>query len=184
MVDFTFISGNAMKVYYLERWLGEKVTHVKFDLTEIQSLDLHEVVERKVKEAYREFKKPVLVEDISLEFHALGRLPGTFVKWFLEEMGAEGLCRLLDGYDDRTATVRIMYGLYDGKNTHYFQHITHGTIAKNPEGEHGKNAHGWNTVFIPYGTSRVMAEIPDKDIKQYSYRYKAVQKLKNFLSNK
>lgn len=181
MFDFTFISGNKNKVYYLELWFGEEVKHHKLDLTEIQSLDLQEVVEHKVKEAYAQFKKPVLVEDISLEFNALGRLPGTYIKWFLEELGTAGLTRLLNGYADRSATVKIMYGLYDGKNIHYFSHITHGTIAEKPRSEHSTNAHGWNTIFIPNGTTQVMAEIPDEKIKPYSYRYKAIQKLKHYL---
>jgi len=81
--DIEFITGNQHKADYLAKWLGMPINHQKVDLTEIQSLDLHEVVEHKVREAYRIIQKSVLVEDVSLTFHALGRLPGTLVKWFL-----------------------------------------------------------------------------------------------------
>ena len=48
---------------------------MKLDLDEIQSLDLREIVEHKVRQAYEKCGKPVLVENASLEFTALGRLP-------------------------------------------------------------------------------------------------------------
>ncbi len=182
MTEFTFVSGNEHKIRYLEMWLGRKVNHQKFDLAEIQSLDLREVVEHKVKEAYAQFRKPVLVEDIALEFSVFGRLPGTYIKWFLEECGTAGLARMLDGYSDRSATVKIMYGLYGGREVHYFAHATRGTIADKPRSEHSTNAHGWNTIFIPDGTTQVLAEIPGDRIKPYSYRYKAIQKLKRYLN--
>lgn len=49
--------------------------HEKIDLDEIQSLDLREIVEHKVRQAFEKTGKPVLVEDTSLRFEALGNLP-------------------------------------------------------------------------------------------------------------
>jgi len=95
MQRITFITGNQHKADYLEKYLGFSVGHIKLDLNEIQSLDLNEIVEHKVKEAYAKIKKPVLVEDASLEFSALGRLPGPFIKFFIEEMGLEKICSML-----------------------------------------------------------------------------------------
>jgi len=63
--------------------------HEKIDMDEIQSLDLDEVVEHKVRQAYEIAKKPILVEDTALEFPALGKLPGTFIKFFIQELGHE-----------------------------------------------------------------------------------------------
>lgn len=95
MQSITFITGNQKKADYLARYLGFPIEHIKLDLDEIQSLDLDEIVEHKVKQAYEKIKKPVLVEDASLEFMALGRLPGPFIKFFIEEMGLDKLCTLL-----------------------------------------------------------------------------------------
>src|SRR5688572_26522398 len=94
MKTVTFITGNQHKVDFLVKWLGRPVEHVKLDLDEIQSLDLHTVVAHKAEQAYNILKRPVLVEDASLAFTAMGRLPGTFVKWFIEEIGYDGLLRL------------------------------------------------------------------------------------------
>ena len=86
MQSITFITGNQKKADYLARYLGFPIEHIKLDLDEIQSLELQEIVEHKVKQAYAKIKKPVIVEDASLEFTALGRLPGPFIKFFFEEM--------------------------------------------------------------------------------------------------
>ena len=81
MIDVTFITGNQNKADYFSKYLGFPVNHHKVDLDEIQSLDLREVVKHKLLQAYDEIKSPVIVEDVSLEFEALGRLPGTFIKF-------------------------------------------------------------------------------------------------------
>ena len=44
---------------------------------------------------------PVMVEDTSLCFNALGGLPGVYIKWFLEKTGHEGLNNLLAAYEAR-----------------------------------------------------------------------------------
>jgi len=62
---------------------------MKIDLDELQSLDLRVIVEHKVRQAYEKVGGPVLVEDVSLEFLALGRIPGPFIKFFEQEIGLE-----------------------------------------------------------------------------------------------
>ena len=124
-----FITGNAGKAKYLAKYLGVDLEHVKLDLSEIQSLDLKEVVHHKVREAFKQVQRPVLVEDVSLEFSNLGRLPGPLIKWFLEELSSEQLCRLADG-GDRKAVGRCMFGYFDGENEHYIAGELRGTITE------------------------------------------------------
>lgn len=64
MQTITFITGNQKKADYLAQYLGFPIEHVKVDLDEIQSLNLREIVEHKVKQAYEKIKKPVIVEDV------------------------------------------------------------------------------------------------------------------------
>src|SRR2546430_10482604 len=59
------------------------------------------------RSAYDIVKKPVLVEDIAFTFTAMGRLPGPLIKWFLEELGNDGLCKLANGLDNRGAKAEI-----------------------------------------------------------------------------
>lgn len=109
-----------------------QISHHKLDLNELQSVDLKEVVEHKVRQAYKALHKPVLVEDVSLEFNALNSLPGTFIKFFVDYTGLEATCRMLDGFSDRSAVPRCAYGYFDGKELKFFEGSARGTIAEHP----------------------------------------------------
>ncbi len=174
--SLTFITGNAHKARSVAKHLEFPIKHKKLDLVEIQSLDLHEVITFKAKEAYAQIKKPVLVEDTSFVFAALGRLPGTLIKWF-EEMGNEKLCRMLDPYSDRSATVHISLGLYDGEELKIFTHAVHGTVSDKPRGE----GLGWSPTFIPEGFKKTWAELTEEEREPISGRKKALKQLESFL---
>ena len=163
-----FISGNQNKINYLSKTLGFTLDHQKIDLDEIQSPDPKIVIEHKVRQAYELIKQPVLVEDTSLSFNALDGLPGPFVKFFVEaENGLENMCRMLDGFDDRSAYGSVIYGYFDGDNLRFFEGRLDGEITQNPRGESG---YGWDRIFMPKGYGGLTrAELsPEDDIATYS----------------
>jgi non-canonical purine NTP pyrophosphatase (RdgB/HAM1 family) len=177
--SLTFITGNAHKAQSIEKHLDFPIEHQKLDLVEIQSLDLREVITFKAKEAYNQIHKPVLVEDTSVVFLALGRLPGTFIKWFWEELGNEGLCRILDSYTDRTVEVTNALGMYDGKELLVFTETVRGTIANEPKGENG---YGWNLIFIPEEFEKTWAELTEEERSPFSARTKVVKQFAEYLN--
>ena len=59
------------------------------DLPEYQGTP-EEVVRAKCTLAAQHIKGPVVVEDTSLCFNALGGMPGPYIKWFLKEIGPAG----------------------------------------------------------------------------------------------
>jgi inosine triphosphate pyrophosphatase len=180
MQSIVFITGNQNKADFLAKWLGHPVKHHKLDLDELQSLDLHEIVEHKVRQAYDLLKTPVLVEDASLRFAAMGRLPGPFVKWFIEEMGYDGLLRLALSLPSQEAHGRVCYGYYDGKTLRLFDGEMHGRIAKEPRGSGG---FGFDPIFINDGYNITRAEMAEADYTKTSYRTDALTKLKPFLAS-
>jgi non-canonical purine NTP pyrophosphatase (RdgB/HAM1 family) len=143
----TCITGNQAKADYLAKYLGHPVEHVKLELDEIQSLDLKEIVEHKVRQAYEKIKEPVLVEDVGLYCEALGGLPGPFIKFFVEEMPENDFCALFDG-KSRKATARCVFGYYDGSKMELFEGEMDGSIAQKPGGENG---YGWDRIFVCEG---------------------------------
>ena len=177
MKDVVFITGNQAKADYLAKFLGHSVEHMKVELDEIQSLDLKEIVSHKVRQAYAKAGRPVLVEDVSLEFTALGRLPGPFIKWFLDEMSFEKICALLDG-KDRSATARCVFGYYDGNEEKYFEGSMRGTIPEKPAGSGG---YGWDPIFIPQGYSVTRAELSPEDDEKTYVQIKPFAQVKAFL---
>lgn len=180
MTDVTFITGNQAKADYLANYLDHPVKHLKLDLVEIQSLDPHEVTGHKVRQAYEHVRGPVLVEDVSLEFSAWGRLPGTFIRFFVDEVPLETICRMLDG-QDRSAIARCIFGYYDGNKVEFIEGKLTGKIAAQPAGENG---FGWDKIFIPDGHSVTRACLNPADYKTVYATIKPLAELKEFLVSK
>lgn len=180
MKEITFITGNERKVIELNRILGTDFTHQKVDVPEIQSLDLEEVVTEKAKAAYAIVGKPVVVEDTALIFHALGKLPGTFIKFFAEELNYEGLCNLLHDKKDRSATVKACVALYDGENMKVFKGACDGTIAYTP---HDGEGFGFDCIFIPEGYGKTWSEMDNSVKDEMSHRAKALRAFAEYLDS-
>lgn len=163
-----FITGNQDKADYLAKMLGIELEHQKVELDEIQSTDLDAIVTHKVMQAYEQLQAPVLVEDVSLGFTTLGGLPGPFIKFFVDAPdGLERLCRMLDGFDDRSARASCTFGYFDGERLELLRGGLAGTIAVSPRGENG---FGWDKIFCPDGfDGKTRAELsPSLDAKTYA----------------
>lgn len=170
----TFITSNRAKAQQLGLHLGVELEHQAIELTEIQSLDLEEVVAHKAREAFEAVKRPVLVEDMAMVFNAFGRLPGPLVKWFFQEIGAEGLCRLLDGQKDRTGKAMVVFGYYDGNTLKTYSGEVNGIIADAPRGKSGFPS---DTIFIPDGHDKTWSEMSAEEQADTSIRRVALKKL-------
>ncbi len=179
MIKVTFITGNQDKADYLSKYLGTPVDHVKLDLDEIQSIYQDEIVEHKVRQAYEIVKGPVIVEDVGLTFDAMGKLPGPFIKFFLEQMSFEDICHLLDG-KSRKAKATCVFGYYDGKTLELLHGELQGSVPETPR---GTNGFGWDPIFIPQGYEITRAEMGEEDNKNTYMVIKPFEKLKNFLEN-
>ena len=59
------------------------------DLPENQGT-IEDIVKAKCQLAAQHVKGPVIVEDTSLCFNALGGMPGPYVKWFVNAIGPSG----------------------------------------------------------------------------------------------
>lgn len=180
MKPVTFITGNLNKVKYLEKYLGHPIKHVKIDLDEIQSLDPREVVEHKVRQAFEIIKEPVLVEDGSLSFEALGGLPGPFIRFFVDNVPYETMCRMVDGMS-RKATARATFGYFDGQEVRFFEGTLAGEIAQHPAGENGW---AWDKIFIPEGYSVTRGQLSDEEYEKTAWLLRPLEPLKKFLEQK
>ncbi|HEU5004522.1 MAG TPA: non-canonical purine NTP pyrophosphatase [Candidatus Saccharimonadales bacterium] len=181
MADVTFITGNAKKAEFMAKYLDHPIDHQKLDLDELQSLNSREIVEHKVRQAYEKIGKPVLVEDISFTMDCLGgKLPGPFIKWFIETMGFEEICRLCDGTGQRGATTSVCFAYFDGERLEFFEGSLRGSIPDHPRGDDG---FGFNGIFIPEGQDKTNAEMNEEETAKYSLRTSTVYpQIKKFLS--
>ena len=76
-----------------------------------------EIARSKVLLAAAQVDGPVMTEDTSLCFNALGGLPGPYIKWFLEKTGHAGLNNLLAAYPDKSAYSQCVFAYCAGKDS-------------------------------------------------------------------
>jgi inosine triphosphate pyrophosphatase len=130
----TFITGNAKKLEEVVAIVGTTfpfpLLSAKVDLPELQG-EVEEISMAKASLAAERVRGPVLVEDTSLCFNALGGLPGPYIKWFLDKTGHVGLNNLLAAYPDKSAYAQCIFAFSAGPGATpvLFTGRTHGKIV-------------------------------------------------------
>ena len=92
-----FVTSNVNKIKEIEALakrllFKHQVVPVSLQLTEIQDADVENITRSKLNSAAKDLCQNypfVMVEDSSLCCHALGGLPGPFVKYFEDAIGPE-----------------------------------------------------------------------------------------------
>jgi len=176
--DLVVVTSNLGKLSEINAILGVNHQVSNVDIPEIQSLDLDEIISHKAKSAYAKIKRPVLVTDVSLEIEGLKGLPGPFVKYFIQTLGAEGTTELL-GKRSRRTKVTDAVAIFDGKNLKIFKGSIFGSVVPKAR---GKNGFGFDFVFVPKDYKKTYAEMPTGLKNKISHRAKALQKVKKYLS--
>ena len=182
----TFVTGNKKKVEEIKRILMDgdtelpfEIVNQKIDLPELQG-DPLEIATEKCRLAATEVNGPVLTEDTSLCFNALNGLPGPYIKWFLEKCGHDGLNRMLDGFEDRSAYAQTVMAFTTGpgKPIELFDGRTDGCIVQ----PRGSLDFGWDPVFQPEeGKGLTYAEMSKEEKNEISHRARSMAKLQAYL---
>lgn len=180
MVNITFITNTEGKAKEAQEILGKgfRVTHKKVDLDEIQAIDSKAVIEKKAREAYAILKRPVLVEDTSLHFAAWSGLPGALVRWFLDSVGCEGVCKMMKAEKNRLAYTESAVAYFDGRKMKIVTGRVEGSVPKKPKGGKG---FGWDPIFIPDGHKKTFGEMEMEEKSKISMRKIALEKLRKQL---
>ncbi len=168
-----FVTGRVEKAREAER-LGFRLERVDLDLAEIQALDPADIVESKARDAFGRLARPVIVEDSGLAVRAWGGFPGALVKWLERSAGLEAIARMLDAFDDRSATATCAVACFDGSSVVVGRGEVSGRIAASPRGSDG---FGWDSLFIPEGETRTFAEMTGVEKDQVSHRRRAWEAL-------
>jgi len=177
--QFKFVTGNLNKVREARDILKIPLEQVEVNgLFEIQTQELDELVRHKCQQAYEALKSPVLVEDSALQFKAWKGLPGPLVKWFETSVGCEGMLKMLQSFDDRSATAVCCLAIHDGTRIQVIRGEVAGTIAFEIR---GKNGFGWDGFFIPKGYKNTYAEMDFEEKNAISHRKIAFEKLKTLM---
>ena len=174
-----FVTSNPNKLRELSNLLQIELLHLDLDLMEIQTSDLKLLVENKLSQAWMGLQNPVIVEDTSLYFEAWGNLPGPLVKLFVKDLGAEGMYRSLQNFEDfRAKAVCCLGYTSDGVNLHMFEGEVRGQIVA-PRGSSG---FGWDPIFNPEGSTSTFAELDEVEKGKYSPRGRSASRFRAFLA--
>jgi len=177
-LNLHFVTSNSNKFRELSQLLECHLSQIEFDLKEIQTTDLQDLVKFKLQQAYELVKSPVIVEDTSLYFVAWNKLPGPLVKFFLKNLGLSGMVRALDEFSNNSASASCCLGFtQDGKSMQMFEGKVKGFIV-NPRGSQN---FGWDSIFLPEGCQKTFGEMSSHEKNEISPRRVAVQKFNHFL---
>lgn len=181
-VSITFVTGNKKKLEEVTAILGSSLPfdliNQSVDLPELQGEPEH-VSKEKCRLAAIQVKGPVMVEDTSLCYNALGGLPGVYIKWFLDKTGHEGLNNLLAAYTDKSAYAQTVFAFSMGPAHEpvVFAGRTDGTIVP----ARGPLDFGWDPIFQPDGFDQTYAEMTKEVKNSISHRFRSLEVLRKHL---
>ena len=128
------------------------------------------------------FQTDCFADDTGLEVDALGGAPGVYSARYAGEdkdpaANRRRLLKELGGlpFEKRTARVRCVVTLIEGEDIHVFEGTCEGHIAlRESEGVQG---FGYDSIFVPQGLEKTMAEISMEEKNVLSHRGKAMRLL-------
>lgn len=160
--DYQFLLGKYADLYLF-----------RYNVKDIVTSDIDILIRRKVAEATNMLPyTPFIVEQTNLNIRAWKKLPGNVTGLFMGNVGADGICKMLEPFDDRqaTAVTKLAYHAPDGR-VRVFTGIVPGIIAPEPGGHQSL---GWEAIFIPDGHDRTLAQMTMEQRNTISTRKLAV----------
>jgi inosine triphosphate pyrophosphatase len=158
-----------------------------FDLLEPQATPV-EISRAKCAQAAALVNGPVLVDDTSLHFNALGGMPGPYIKHFYTSMGNSGLAKLLDSFEDRSAYAQCVVSFCPGRGEEImtFVGIAEGIIIPSSDVavKGNNNGFGWDPLFIPTGHDVPFGSMRFELKNSLSHRSKALRELRRWVNSR
>ena len=155
-----------------------------FDVVE-DGLTLEENAFKKASEYHNLTVLPCFADDTGLEIDALNGEPGVHSARFAGEHGNDAENRkkvlyLLSNFpiEKRTAQFRTVICFYDGSKPYFIEGICKGKINFD---EKGTNGFGYDSIFIPDGSTKTFAEMNPFEKNEISHRGKAIRNFVQFL---
>lgn len=181
--SITLVTGNKGKLREITRIVQEDADLSKFqivsqdiDLPELQGTP-EEISTEKLRVALKQVSGPVFIEDVCLCYNALGGMPGPYIKWFMKGCGVQGLSKVLDSFEDKSAYAlcTVAFSLGGDSPIKIFTGRVDGTIVP-PRGDKG---FGWDPVFQPTEShGKTFAEMTDQEKDEISHRRRAIEALR------
>ena len=99
MAKINVVTGNQNKVKEIREIMKDLHLDIgtkNIDLLEIQGSP-EEIAKYKAMEGIKYSESPIIVEDVSFVLKCLGNLPGPYIKYFVQQVKAEGWYKIAKG---------------------------------------------------------------------------------------
>ncbi len=182
-MEILFATSNKNKFNEAAQMLkaeGIDLKQYSFSYNEIRSDSLEEIARDAITAAYKRCKLPVFVEDSGLFIESLSGFPGAYSSWALNKIGLDGILKLMEGKDNRSAYFEACIAYRDGYDVVTFRGKCPGRISEEARGEDG---FGYDSIFIPEGEHQTFAESIELKNK-LSHRYKSLLEFSKSLNSR
>jgi XTP/dITP diphosphohydrolase len=174
--SITFITSNKHKVKEamgIFPKFGITLEHVDLGYTEIQG-ELGDVARYGAQHVSRRLNKPVIVEDAGLFIKTLKWFPGTYSSYIQENLGNQGILKLMSDVNDRYAEFRSVIGFCTPKTEpKIFLGTVRGHISYEEKGEYG---FAYDPLFYPEGYDKTFGELNRVEKNEFSHRRVSLEK--------
>lgn len=159
---------------------GIELERLKIDRVEIQSDDPRLIAEYSLK--MLDLEIPILVEDAGLYIDRYYGFPGPYSSYTLRTISNEGILKLMEGEEERTARYLSAVAFRDEGVSITFTGEVTGRISQE---ERGTGGFGFDPIFIPdEGDGRTFGEMSAEEKAEISHRARAFRKLAEWLTVK
>jgi non-canonical purine NTP pyrophosphatase (RdgB/HAM1 family) len=170
MQEIIFVTSNKGKVKSLRNRLPKgkyKIVQKDVELIEPQGENSEEVSIAKALEAYKKFKKPLVVQDSSFHVNHLKGFPGVYIKYMQESIGVDGLLKLMEGVEDRSCyfSLSLTYIENSRRFKVFNKKSSMGKLALEVDRTDSKKAWGeiWR-VYIPHWADKPLSSMTEEEI--------------------
>ena len=172
-----FFTSNRHKYEEIQKMTDIKIEQNPMEYPEIQTDTLEAVAEYGINYCYSRINNPCFIEDSGLFIDALSGFPGVYSKYVYTTIGCDGILRLLDTTDNRTAFFKSVIA-YKDKEVNLFIGKVKGVITKTQKGDKG---FGFDPIFKPAGERKTFAQMEPEEKNLYSHRGKAFKTFLKYL---
>ncbi|MCY0852052.1 MAG: XTP/dITP diphosphatase [Thermoplasma acidophilum] len=167
---FKFVTSNRHKfdeVSEMAALYGIEIEWVRMKYEEIQDDSTERISYDSCSKLSRIVEPPYFVDDSGLFINALKGFPGPYSSYVSSTIGNEGILKIMEGVDDRTAYFLTVVSLNEGHSIMQFTGKVMGKIAM---AIRGSNGFGYDPIFIPDGSDQTFAEMDIKAKNAISHR--------------
>jgi XTP/dITP diphosphohydrolase len=120
-----------------------------------------------------EYGRPVMIDDSGLFVDSLGGFPGVYSSYVFKTLGCEGILRLMEGVEDRSARFECCIGfMAPGGEPFIAKGVARGSIAREMSGSGG---FGYDPIFVHEGHTQTYAQLDIGDKNRLSHRGRAME---------